>query len=154
MQGDSPSVNFADKSNVGLGNGDTFTFNNGADIILSGLKAAKHNTDQYGNVILSGDNVSLYSASYGYQDIDLSEMITTPQNGLVTDQGFFFQKGSYTEANGIFTVNDTGLDTLIVYDGDATAGVTQTALVLANVNAAYLTTDSWGSIYLDPPPMG
>lgn len=146
-QGDSTSVSFTDQGNTGLGNGDTFVFNGGADIILAGL-------DPLADGAFYGDSISLYSNSYNYNDIDLSKMASIPLDGLVTDQGYFFQQGSYAEASGIFTVNDTGADALIVYDGDSSNGVSQTALVLANTNSAYLATDTWGSIYLDTPPMG
>lgn len=151
FQGDSTNVTFVDQGSSGLSNGDTFTFNDGADIILGGFNAAKHNTDPAtGQTYLSINSVIEF---YSESTFGLSHMTAIPKDGLAMDQGYFFQQGSYAEANGIFTVNDTGLDTLIVYDGDATAGVTQTALVLANVNAAHLATDSWGSIYLDPPLM-
>jgi hypothetical protein len=151
-QGDSTNVIFADQGNVGLGNGDTFIFNGGADIILSGFNAVKHSTDPAtGQTSLITDSLVEFNT---ISTQDLLHMDAIPQDGLATDQGFFFQKGSYAEANGLFTVNDNGVDTLIVYDGDATAGASQTALVLANVNAADLMTTSWGSIYLDPPPMG
>ena len=153
LQGDSTSVTFRDQGSAGLSNGDTFTFNNGADIILGGFNAVTPQTDPLGNTYLYGDSINLYSDSYSYHDIDLSHMATMPQNGLTTNQGYFFQQGSYAEANGIFTVNDTGSDALIVYDGDATAGISQTALVIANVNSAYLFSDRSGNILLEQPPV-
>lgn len=149
-QGDSTSVTFSDQGNNGLGNGDTFAFNGSADIILSGLKASSRSTNPLGQTYFyGGDAVEFYNNS----DSNLSQMNIRPLNGLVKDQSFFFQQGSYLESDGIFTVNDTGTDTLIIYDGDETTAVTQTALIIANVNSAYLTSDSWGGVFLEQPPI-
>jgi hypothetical protein len=53
---------------------------------------------------------------------------------LVSDQGFFLVQGGYNATSKVFTVNDsTGADTLIVYDGDSSAGMSQTGLVLMGV---------------------
>ena len=63
-----------------------------------------------------------------------------PSTGLATNQGFFLVQGIYNGMNGSFTVDSTvnGLDTLVVYDGDSTAGVTQTGIVLSGVTLAEL----------------
>lgn len=43
-------------------------------------------------------------------------------------------QGGYNATSKVFTVNDsTGADTLIVYDGDSSAGMSQTGLVLMGV---------------------
>ena len=58
----------------------------------------------------------------------------TPTNGQATDQSYFVVRGNYDANSKTFTVNtSTGSDTLIVWDGDPTGGVTQTAIVLDNV---------------------
>ena len=61
-----------------------------------------------------------------------------PTNGLVTDQGFFLVQGTYSGTT--FTVDNTtnGRDTLVMYDGDSTAGVTQTGIVLSGVTLSQL----------------
>ena len=126
-QGDSTVVTF---ENVGilnlLDNGDKFTFASLAADIVSGFTVAG----------TTGDRIDL--------GVDV-DPILPPGNGLVTDQNYFVVRGNLD--TGIFTVADTGLSTLVVYDGDAGAGVTQTALVLSGVNAS-LTTTSTGLIYL------
>ncbi|MBU1663902.1 MAG: hypothetical protein KKG92_00705, partial [Gammaproteobacteria bacterium] len=75
----------------------------------------------------------------------------TTSLGIVTDQGYFAVQGNYTNgaagSSGTFTVDTAaGLDTLIVWDGDSTGGVTQTGLVLSGVTLAelnLLTGSSW-----------
>ena len=59
-----------------------------------------------------------------------------PSNGLATDQGFFMTQGSFSGTT--FTVNSAGADTLVMYDGDSGAGVTQTGIVLSGVTLSEL----------------
>lgn len=128
-QGDSPAVTARNLGSDGvLNNGDTFSFANGVDRITDlvggeSLGLNKPLSDLLGN---SG------APSY---------MGATPANGLVTDQGYFATQGNFT--GGVFTVNDTGTDTLLVWDGDATNGVSQTGLVLSGVQVTQL--QLWGS---------
>ncbi len=122
-QGDSPVTVFHENGGAGVSNGDTFSFANGVDRI----------TD-----LSSGEGISLQRA--------LSDLLgnanaphymgSTPANGLVTDQGYYVAQGNYL--SGTFTVNNAGADTLLVWDGDSTTGVTQTAIVLSGVQAAQL----------------
>jgi len=121
-QGDSPVVTFADLGAVGLDTGDTFTF--------AGLAA---------------DRITDFGSS---EEINMSALLVgtaTPTNGLATDQGFFVVQGNLS--GGTFTVDSTagGLSTLVVYDGDSTGGVTQTALVLSGVTLSELTNAYIGS---------
>lgn len=59
-----------------------------------------------------------------------------PTSGLATNQGFFLVRGGFSGTT--FTVNNAGADTLVIYDGDSTAGVTQTGIVLSGVTLAQL----------------
>ncbi len=67
-----------------------------------------------------------------------------PVNGLAADQSFFTVGGFYNAGTGVFGQNNvTGTDTLVVYDGAATADVTQTALGLSGVAPGQL--DVWNN---------
>jgi len=111
-QGDSPLVTY----DSGSGN---FTFGNSADII----------TD-----FSSGESIELFSNG--------GMAMQSPVNGLAADQSFFMVGGFYDAGTGVFGQNNvSGTDALIVYDGDATAGVMQTGIVLSGVTLAQL--DAW-----------
>jgi hypothetical protein len=94
----------------------------------------------------SGDRIQLTSAA----NLAFMTSMTAPTNGLVTDQKFYTVQGNYDAGGGQFHVDSAyGLDTLIVYDGDSTSAVTQTALVVqghtpgaftVNGNTLYATT--------------
>jgi len=119
-QGNSPVVTGKALGGDGvLNTGDTFSFANGVDRIADlssgdsfGLNLPFH--DWLGNV-----------GAPGY-------MGSAPANGEATNQGWFAVQGNF--ATGTFSVETTtGADTLIVYDGDSSAAVTQTAIVLSGV---------------------
>ena len=62
-----------------------------------------------------------------------------PTNGQATDQGFFLVQGNFNAGTNVFTANSTsGVDTLVVYDGDSSASVTQTGIVLSGVTLSEL----------------
>jgi hypothetical protein len=74
-------------------------------------------------------------------------MSSLPANGLVTDQNYFLTRGAFN-AN-VFTVNSSGADTLVVYDGNGDrSSVSQTAFVLQGINPTQLTASTWSTIYL------
>jgi hypothetical protein len=125
-QGDSPVITAKNLGGDGvLNNGDTFSFANGIDRITDFSSGEGFSIDKP-----MGDFVS------GVADPGL--MATTPSNGMATDQGIFAVQGNY--AGSTFTVDNTGTghDTLVVYDGDVSAAVTQTAIVLSGVTLAQL----------------
>lgn len=136
-QGDSPVVTFADLGTVGqLGDGDTFTFaGNAADVISSGFALTG----------LQGDMLDLTTT--------VGALLTSqaaPSSGQVGDQGFFLVRGTYS--SGVFTVNTaSGADTLVVYDGTAGSGVSQTGLVLQGHTPAEFTVD-YNHLYLTLHP--
>ncbi len=132
-QGDSTAVTFAENGGDGVSNGDTFTFAGlQADVISGG----------FANSGIAGDRIDLTTPN-----ADPLTPIAAPADGLVTDQHYFLAHGNY--AAGAFTVDNTasGLDTLVVYDGDATGGVLQHAIVLSGIDPSLLTTAT-GLIYL------
>gem|GEM_PF-1602278 len=132
-QGDSPAVTFADINGGGLDSGDTFTFAGfNADIITGGF-------DAYG---WDGDVIAMQSGNGG--ELTAAD---APASGLVENQQYFLTRGDY--AGGVFTVNDVdGQDTMVVYDGNATDGVTQTAFVLQGTAPGMLENDGQGSLCL------
>jgi transcription elongation GreA/GreB family factor len=124
-QGDSPGVTVNLGANGILDNGDTFTFTGGlADRI----------TD-----FASGESINLEAHPLGVFSgmPDIAKMAFTPANGLAADQAYFMVRGNYNGTT-TFTVNDSGADTLVVYDGDYTSAVTQTAFVLSGVTPTNL----------------
>ena len=131
-QGDSPAVT---AKNLGgdsvLNSGDTFSFTGGVDHITDlasgeGFNLDKPMGDLFGN-----------AGAPGY-------MGSAPTDGLATDQGYFAVQGNFADggtpgSSGTFTVNTaTGLDTLVVWDGDSSAAATQTGIVLSGVTLADL----------------
>ena len=120
-QGDSTLVTYTDVGASGtLNDGDTFAFTGGADMI-SGAAA--------------GANISFATATGALANLT---SVTATFTGQVGDQQYATVRGDL--AGGTFTVNTTaGADVLVVYDGDPTAGVTQTALVLSGSGALALT---------------
>ncbi|MDO8705889.1 MAG: FG-GAP-like repeat-containing protein, partial [Sulfuricaulis sp.] len=137
MQGDSPLVGFTDNADAVISTGDTFVYTGGvAERISGGFTTA-------------GDTVNLWN-----QNAQFMSLVAAPANGLIADQSYFMVRGNL--AGDTFTVNAaTGLDTMVVYDGDSTAAVTQTALVINGVLPNQLTTNG-SSISLintfSPPP--
>ncbi|MDP2831775.1 MAG: Ig-like domain-containing protein, partial [Pseudomonadota bacterium] len=139
-QGDSPLVTAmnlgAGVSNTTLDSGDTFSFANGVDRITDFARIDASNTEGF-NLNKSMGELLGNAGAPGY-------MGSAPSDGLATDQGFFAVQGNYTNgaagSAGTFTVNTTaaGLDTLIVWDGNSSAVVTQTAIVLSGVTFAQL----------------
>ena len=126
IQGDSTAVTVAVGGDATLNTGDIFTFTGGAADVVHG------SFDVAG---ASGDRIQLFSLANQSNPTG----VTAPTNGLVTDQKFFTVQGNYDGVSS-FTVNTTsGLDTLVVYDGDATSGVTQTALVVQGHTPTTLT---------------
>ena len=128
-QGDSPAItglNLGGDSQ--LGNGDTFSFANGVDQIMD---------FSYGDSVYLEARNGWLNGTEGLgemSDFPLSWTYYYPADGLVSDQGFFLVQGGYNATSKVFTVNDsTGADTLIVYDGDSSAGMSQTGLVLMGV---------------------
>jgi Ca2+-binding RTX toxin-like protein len=125
-QGDSPLVTASNLGGDGvLNSGDTFSFANGVDRI----------TD-----FASGEGLGLdlqHSDLFGNQGAP-SYMGSAPATGEATDQGYFAVQGNYSGST--FTVDNTasGHDTLLVYDGDSSAAVTQTGIVLSGVTLAEL----------------
>jgi uncharacterized repeat protein (TIGR02059 family) len=133
QQGDAVAVTFADNGGAGLTSGDTFTFAGGqGDVLVGGLDVAGD----------AGDAIDLDVGD----GRDLSR-IDPPTSGLVGDQEYFMLQGDY--ANGSFTVNTaTGQDTLVVYDGDNTTEVTQTAFVIDNLTPDLFNDSGAGDITL------
>ena len=125
-QGDSPLVtgNFG-TDNV-LNTGDMFTFAGGkADVVHGRFDVAGS----------SGDRIQFNSVNVASPTV-----ITAPTNGLVTNQSFYMVRGYYDASFGSFEVDtSSGVDTLVVYDGDQTSGVTQTALVVQQHTPTMLT---------------
>jgi hypothetical protein len=109
-----------------FGNNDTFTFSSGVDRITD-LSSGE------------GFNLDVAGADYGVQGSVTFMGASLPTNGQATDQGFFLVQGSFNTGTNVFTVDDTsGTDTLVVYDGDSSASVTQTGIVLSGVTLSEL----------------
>ncbi len=129
IQGDSTAVTVAVGGDATLNTGDIFTFTSRAADVVHG------SFDVAGTSAAGGDRIQLFSLANQSNPTG----VTAPTNGLVTDQKFFTVQGNYDGVSS-FTVNTTsGLDTLVVYDGDATSGVTQTALVVQGHTPTTLT---------------
>jgi hypothetical protein len=116
--GDSTAVVWHNtNTNAGLNDGDTFTFANGADTIdMQDLSSGSKSTIQLDTASTLG---SLNSA-----------------DGTVRDDQYALIKGWYDSTSGVFNVNTAnGNDTLVVYDGTAGSGVSQTAFVVTNLSS-------------------
>ncbi len=141
-QGDSPVgvVNLGGDSV--LGNGDTFTFAGGVDRITD-LSSGE------GLYLTAGEEEFGIQGGPGWMGVWPATPATAslPTNGQATDQGLFFVQGAFNTGTNVFTVDDTsGTDTLVVYDGDSSASVTQTGIVLSGVTLSELqayTGNSW-----------
>ena len=133
-QGDSPLVTVFTGADSTLGNGDGFSFVGGkADVVYGQFDVAGS----------SGDRIQLTSAA----NLAFMTSMTAPTNGLVTDQKFYTVQGNYSMEEGRFFVDSSfGQDTLIVYDGDSTSAVSQTALVVQGHASGALTV-SGNTIY-------
>jgi hypothetical protein len=130
-QGDSPAGVVSLGVNGLLDNGDTFTFASGVDRITDFASGEGFNLDAP-NSDLSG----LPGVGWMGAQTESPSTSVLPTNGLAIDQGFFLTQGNYSGTT--FTVNSTGADTLVMYDGDSTGGVTQTGIVLSGVTLAQL----------------
>ncbi|MBK9205680.1 MAG: hypothetical protein IPL73_25285 [Candidatus Obscuribacter sp.] len=134
-QGDSTAVTYADASASGTVNdGDTFTFTGGVDIVAgSGFSVTG----------ITGDKINLAAgpAQYGLGSMALPACWPGEQPAVLP--------GARQPVGGSFTVNTTsGADTLVVYDGDVTAGVSQSGFVITGHAPTELLT-STNQIYLD-----
>ena len=132
QQGESPLPSYLDNGTVGLNTGDIYNFAFGVDVVAGcGFATA-------------GDRISFYNQDLKYSSP--SYMGSAPITGLATDQKYFTVQGNYF--NGSFAVDTaSGKDTLVVYDGDPTSGVRQTAIVITGVIPSQLT-QNWSQIYL------
>jgi hypothetical protein len=115
-QGDSPVTTVNTGGDSFLNTGDIFTFVGGkADVVHGRFDVAGSSGDRLRFNAVANQN---YMTS-----------MAAPTNGLVTDQKLYTVGGNYV--NGSFTVDTTGgVDTLVVYDGDGTSAVSQTAVVV------------------------
>ena len=68
----------------------------------------------------------------------------TSGNTTVSDEKYKLVTGTY--ASGTFTVSSSGTDTLVIYDGDDSSGVSQTAVVLKGITTSTLTDNGYGTI--------
>lgn len=118
----------------------TYTFSGGADVISGGFTVTGTANDWWD----TADQVNLYSPIPGS---GLSTM-GVPGDHLVTDQKYFLERGDYNGASGTFTLSASGADTLVIYDGDKTSGVSQTAVVVENVLPTQLTDTGYGRLWL------
>jgi hypothetical protein len=130
IQGDSTAVTVAVGGDATLNTGDIFTFAGGVADVVHGR------FDVAGTSAAGGDRIQLFSLANQSNPTSM----TMPANGLVTDQKFYVVQGNYDAEAGSFFVSTTlGLDTLVVYDGDASAAVTQTAVVVQGHTPSTLT---------------
>lgn len=144
-QGDSTVVDFVESGTAGLNAGDYFDFT----LALDG----NPNTNTIPTLIAARvDNVATQIGTITYpafgagtdtvwlhDSAGASLAFAGPVNtGEAIDQSYFMVRGNL--AGSRFNVDLTsGLDTLVVYDGDATGGVLQTALVLSGTGGAGFT---------------
>jgi len=155
----------ADTMTGGAASGDHFNF------VQDGSSLISYNGSTYSGAIdritdfSSGDSLSMNVADNfapGGMQQGLGMMSAVPMDGLATDQSYFMVQGNYSA--GQFTVNSTtGTDTMVVYDSDATAGVSQSGVVLSGVTLLQLDAMSGSSdvSYIGggggtnpPPPTG
>ena len=125
-QGDSPvlTLNTSVATDAYMLTGATYTFAGGKVEVIENLAV--------------GDQVWLnppFEGVTGSPWLSMMGGTSTPgNNGLVTNQGYFGVRGTLG-ANGVFTVGtyNNSPDTLVVYDGDGSSGVSQTGFVLKGV---------------------
>jgi Ca2+-binding RTX toxin-like protein len=125
-QGDSPvlTLNTSVATDTYMLTGATYTFAGGKVEVIENLEA--------------GDQVWLnppFEGVTGSPWLSMMGGTSSPgNNGLVTNQGYFGVRGTLG-ANGVFTVGtyNNSPDTLVVYDGDGSSGVSQTGFVLKGV---------------------
>ncbi|MDP2240501.1 MAG: Ig-like domain-containing protein, partial [Burkholderiales bacterium] len=138
-QGDSPAGGVNLGGNGILDNGDTFTFAGGVDRITDFASGEGFNLNA-----LHQDLSGLPGVGWMGTQFENPANSVLPANGLATNQGFFLVQGNSpgilpaVGASFTFTVNNAGADTLVVWDGDSTGGVTQTGIVLSGVTLAQL----------------
>jgi uncharacterized repeat protein (TIGR02059 family) len=144
-QGDSTVVTFQENGGAGVSDGDTYTFAGGVADVIAGAGFAQVIS---GNNNQSADRIELNPGAPNLGSLEL--MSGVPANGLAGNQQYFLQRGNYS--SGVFTAAAAGADTLVVYDGDASSGASQTALVLQGVATNLLTSTNWGLIYLSAAP--
>ena len=175
-QGDSTQVLFNDNTPSPasingdgiLNNGDVFDFSLGntiptgaaerIDNVLKIINAGTINEVNFADFGVGGDTIFLANNS-GVGGASLTLMTGTTgglANGLtfdgrVLDQQYFMVRGNLvnellSEVSSQFNVSDTGGSTLVVYDGDATDGVLQTALVLSGTGGAVFNTTAVAGI--------
>jgi hypothetical protein len=132
-QGDSPARTDMNLGGDGvLNNGDTFIFASGVDRITDLASGEGFNLNS-----LHHDLSGLSGVGWMGAQSETPATSVQPSNGLATDQGFFLIQGVYNGTT-TFTANSAGADTLVMYDGDSSAGVTQTGIVLSGVTLAQL----------------
>jgi Putative flagellar system-associated repeat/RTX calcium-binding nonapeptide repeat (4 copies) len=140
-QGDSPTVlyahSLANQAATVVTTGDTFSFAAGADVIGTG------GFDVTG---LNGDKINFWSDGPNITNPNpMNNGGSIPSNGQTADQQYFVVQGDYS--GNTFTVNTTaGHDAMVVYDGDQSAGVLQTGLVIQGAMPSQLL-QQWGQIY-------
>ena len=130
-QGDSPvlTLNTSVATDLSTLSGATYTFAGGKAEVIEDLAV--------------GDQVRLsppFDGVTGSPWLNFVGGTSAPGvHGLVTNQGYFGVGGTLG-ANGVFTVgmNSKGPDTLVVYDGDGSSGVSQTGFVLKGVSLSTL----------------
>ena len=160
LQGDSTTVSL-NLSGAGsatqLDSGDIFIFANGkADLIQSGFNEAGPRGDVI--QILNGAGSAGVAAQFSAFN---GQPPSAGFNGQLANQSFYLVRGNYQSSAGNFVVDyASGVDTLVVYDGNATSAITASALVLKDHHPAELTigepaglvpmllSDMTGSIYL------
>lgn len=137
-QGDSPTVVYSDTAGsvAGLSSLDTYTFSSAADIV-NGL-----------GFTVPGSSGDVLRIRNNEGTVGLTPMAAKPADGLATDQSFFMVPGGYNGNTRTFTVgNAQSVDTLLVYDGDPTSAVSQTAVVLNGIAISSLARET-GFVYL------
>ncbi|WP_200376899.1 beta strand repeat-containing protein [Thiocystis violacea] len=118
--GDSPLVTVSLGTNNTLDTGDTFTF--------AGAR---------GDVVTATGNTALTAGeTFAFTGTQTLASITMPNSGVVSDGQYGVVLGNYNATTGVFTVDTgAGTSTLVVYDGDNTAAVSQSAIVLLGTAA-------------------
>jgi Ca2+-binding RTX toxin-like protein len=128
-QGDSPELSFVAGTNSFSLTGATYTFAGGKAEVINDFGVG-------GDAILIRpilDGVT--GAGWLSQQYMSTAPLPGETLGVASDQRFFYVQGDLG-SNGVFTVGTNGMsgaDTLVVYDGDATSGVSQTGFVIKGV---------------------
>ncbi|MEI8266615.1 MAG: Ig-like domain-containing protein [Betaproteobacteria bacterium] len=138
-QGDSPvlTLNTSGATDAYMLTGATYTFAGGKAEVIDSLAV--------------GDQVWLnppFDGVTGSPWLNFVGGTSAPGvNGLVTNQGYFGVRGSLNATNDVFTVGtyNNSPDTLVVYDGDGSSGVSQTGFVLKGVSMGDLEGLTYGS---------